>query len=167
MDKGLNHNYRLRLIKPCDNAQVKNVVVDVMSSYNCVGQGFSSADSELDNMHEAYSGDRFEFYVVVDAQDKVYGCSGIAPLIGSADNICELRKMYFYPSIRGLGLGSQMLELLLGRAKYFGFKQCYLETVAAMNEARVIYDKFGFRPIPSSIGATGHNGCDNYMIRDL
>ena len=65
------------------------------------------------------------------------------------------------------GLGSQMLELLLGRAKYFGFKQCYLETVAAMNEARVIYDKFGFRPIPSSIGATGHNGCDNYMIRDL
>ena len=167
MDKSLSTNYTIRLIRPSDNSQVKNLVIDVMSNYNCVGDGFSSSDPELDNMYESYSGDRFEFYVVVDSQDKVYGCCGIAPLIGADADICELRKMYFYSSIRGLGLGSQMLRLLLDRAIVLGYRQCYLETVANMKEARVIYDKFGFDPIPSSLGATGHTGCDNYMIKYL
>jgi putative acetyltransferase len=167
MDKSLRHSYSIRLIRPGDNAQVKSLVVDVMSSYNCIGDGFSSSDPELDNMYDAYSGERLEFYVVVDSQDKVYGCCGIAPLIGAEDHICELRKMYYYPSIRGLGLGSQMLELLLSRAKDLGFTSCYIETVSTMVEARVLYDKFGFQPISSSLGSTGHCGCDNYMIKAL
>ena len=75
--------------------------------------------------------------------------------------------MYFYASIRGLGLGSQLMSLLLSQAQSHGYAKCYLETIAGMKQARVLYEKFGFEPIDSSLGATGHNGCDNYMLKDL
>ena len=36
-----------------------------------------------------------------------------------------------------------------------------------MDKARILYEKSGFTSIPESLGATGHTGCDNYMIKDL
>lgn len=167
MDQIIKDNFSIRLIERRDNAQVKNLIVDVMTSFGCVGEGYSSSDAELEDMYAAYAEDRSEFYVVVDEYDKVYGCGGIAALSGSTDNTCELRKMYFYTSIRGLGLGSQLMALLLSQAQSHGYTKCYLETVANMKQARVLYEKFGFEPIHSNIGATGHSGCDNYMIKNI
>ena len=36
---------------------------------------------------------------------RVVGGGGIAPLAGGDPDVCELRKMYFLPSLRGLGAG--------------------------------------------------------------
>ena len=167
MGQSINDNFTIRLIESADNTQVKELVVDVMATYSCIGEGYSSSDEELEDMYTAYADHRSDFYVVVDSQNMVYGCGGIAPLKGSSDNICELRKMYFYASIRGLGLGSQLMSILLSKAREYAYKQCYLETVSGMKEARILYEKVGFLPINSSLGSTGHNGCDNYMLRYL
>lgn len=167
MDQNLKDNYSIRLIGPSDNTQVKSLIVDVMTSFGCVGEGYSSSDAELDDMYNAYSDDKSQFYVVVDQNNNIHGCGGIAPLIGSTDNTCELRKMYFYNSIRGLGLGTQLMSLLVSQAISIGYEKCYLETVSGMKQARVLYEKFEFLPINSSLGDTGHCGCDNYMIKVL
>lgn len=167
MDKAVKNKFSLRLIELKDNPYVKKLVVDVMTSFGCVGSGFSSSDPELDDMYNSYTDSRSAFYVIVDSNDVVMGCGGVAPLIGSETDICELRKMYFYPDIRGLGLGSQLMDICLSNAKEFGFKKCYIETIADMDKARILYEKSGFTSIPESLGATGHTGCDNYMIKTL
>ena len=38
------------------------------------------------------------------ASDAVVGGAGYAPLTGGDPGTCELRKMYFFPELRGLGI---------------------------------------------------------------
>ena len=94
--------YSIRPITIEDNARLSEIILSVMSSFGCIGAGFSSSDPEIRNLYEAYKGDRTTFYAVVDEQqDVVWGCGGIGPLEGAAQDICELRKMYFLSELRG------------------------------------------------------------------
>ena len=79
----------------------------------------------------------------------------------------ELRKMYFRPETRGLGLGHAMLELLLDEMRGAGFRRCYLETTSWMDRAQNLYRKAGFTELPDAEGATGHHGCDTFFSRML
>ena len=84
-----------------------------------------------------------------------------------AETICELQKMYFLPEARGLGIGSQMMEICLQAAKDFGFKKCYLETMPFMHDAQKLYKKVGFDYICSPMGNTGHVSCPVWMLKEL
>ena len=63
-------------------------------------------------MFENYNKKRSTYYVV-ENNGKIYGGAGISHLNEANYNICELQKMYFLPSIRGKGLGDQMIEKCL------------------------------------------------------
>jgi putative acetyltransferase len=117
-------------------------------------------------MFEAYSADNATFYVIED-QGKILGCGGMGPLLDGGPMICELRKMYFLPELRGSGLGTKLLHLILQDARDAGFQLCYLETLASMVGARQLYLKHGFKPVEDPMGNTGHTGCNNYMVLDL
>ena len=137
-----------------------------MSSYDCVGEGYSIEDPEVDDIYNNYQGSRSRYYVL-EHKNKIFGGAGIAPLEGGAENTCELKKMYYYPEIRGLGYGKQVLALLLDDARKFGYTQCYLETVDRMEAAAQLYQKFGFTRLEKCLGNTGHSGCDSFYILDL
>lgn len=156
----------LRPIRKEDNPQVAQVIRDVMTSYQCIGDGFSISDPEVDMMYEAYNHASSVFYIITDG-DKVLGCGGIAPLEGGAADTCELKKMYFYPELRAKGYGRQLMETLLDDAKKLGYKKCYLETVDRMQRANQLYKKYGFEKLPAQQGHTGHSGCDTFYIRSL
>ena len=80
------------------------------------------------------------------------------------DNICELQKMYFSKSIRGKGLGKEMLQkcflILLSNQI---FKICYLETITQLQSAIILYDKFGFKKINGALGNTSHFSCGYFI----
>ena len=82
----------------------------------------------------------------------VEGGGGIAPLAGGDDDTCELRKMYFLPSARGLGAGAALMARCLDAARGFGFPQCYLETLTGMDAAMRLYERSGFRRIDARDG---------------
>ena len=88
-------------------------------------------------------------------------------LKNSTENICELQKMYFGLEARGKDLGSQMMDICLKRAKYYGYKKCYLETLPYMKGARKLYKKAGFTSLDGPLGDTGHYSCNMWMIKDL
>jgi putative acetyltransferase len=138
-----------------------------MTSYACVGDGFSITDPEVDHMYEAYDNENSKFFVIADTDNKIYGCGGIGPLIGGPSTTCELKKMYFYESARGQGLGKQMMELCLATARQLGYTYCYLETVTRMERANHLYAKYGFTKLKTQIGGTGHSGCDTYYQKKL
>jgi len=159
-------DFTIRSIRKTDNVAVAEVIRSVMTSFGAVGEGYSIADPEVDQMYEAYQGSQSAMYVV-EKDGKIMGCGGFAPLTGGDPDTCELRKMYFLSEVRGKGLGRKMLELSLAGAKEAGFKKCYLETLQHMKAARRLYEKAGFLPLTGSMGKTGHGRCDRFYLLKL
>ena len=156
----------IRRIRQGDNAAVGGIIREVMTEFGAVGCEFSIADPEVDAMYEAYPAPDAAFYVV-EVDGRVLGCGGMGPLAGGPSDVCELRKMYFLPELRGTGAGSGLLRCILVAARQAGYRRCYLETLGNMTAARRLYRKHGFEIRRTPLGDTGHSGCNTWMIRDL
>ena len=157
---------QIRLIEKKDNAVVVDIIRLVMKEFKAVGCGFSINDSEVDDMYSAYAPERSAFYVV-ELDGRVLGCGGFGPLTGADEDICELRKMYFKSELRGLGVGTQLLNLCLEQAAKSGYRSCYLETMDDMAQARRLYGRHGFKYLEHPMGNTGHTSCGTWMVREL
>ena len=158
--------FTLRPIEPRDDATIAKIIRTVMPEFGADGPGFAIHDPEVDTMSAAYSRPR-SAYFVIEADGAVQGGAGIAPLEGGDDDICELRKMYFLPTLRGRGAGQAAIDRCLEAARTFGFKRCYIETLTGMDAAQKLYLANGFERIAFAMGGTGHHGCDRYYIRPL
>lgn len=158
--------FQIRPIEPQDNAAVAQVIRDVMTEFGAVGEGYSIMDPELEDMYQAYHDDQSLFLVVTE-NGVVKGCGGIAPLSGAGPEVCELRKMYYYPELRGKGLGKQLMDICLAEAKKRKYKICYLETIASMESAGKLYQRAGFKRLTAPMGHTGHSSCELYYAREL
>jgi putative acetyltransferase len=153
----------IRPIEPRDDAAMAAVIRAVMTEHGAVGAGFSITDPEVDFMSRAYDAPRSAYFVVTRG-GRVLGGAGVAQLTGGTSDTCELRKMYFLPEARGSGLGQQMLERCLDAARGFGYRQCYLETLASMAAAAALYERAGFTRVANPLGATGHVKCDRWYV---
>jgi putative acetyltransferase len=156
----------IRPIRKDDNEDVARIVRDVMTEFGAVGWDFSISDPEVGAMFEAYPAPEAAFFVVEHA-GRVLGCGGMGPLADGPPDVCELRKMYFRPELRGTGMGAKLLALILDAARDAGYRRCYLETLGNMYDARRLYQRHGFEVIDRPLGNTGHSGCNAWMIRDL
>ena len=161
-----NGDFSIRPITPADNAAIAAVIRTVMPEFGADGPGFAIHDAEVDDMAGAYSAPGC-VYFVVERDGKVCGGGGIAPLHGDSAGICELRKMYFLPELRGLGAGGALIELCLEHARRLGYERCYLETLTGMNAAQKLYEKYGFERLAAALGNTGHFGCNRFYLRAL
>ncbi|HQF48007.1 GNAT family N-acetyltransferase [Flavobacterium alvei] len=159
-------NWIIRKIEKKDNQSVAQLIRAVFDELNIPKVGTAYADPYLDLMFEEYSKPK-SAYFVVESEGKIVGGAGVAPLENETEAICELQKMYFLPETRGLGIGSQMMEICLQAAKDFGFKKCYLETMPFMHDAQKLYKKVGFEFICSPMGSTGHTSCPVWMLKEL
>lgn len=163
--------YRIRPVTAADDPQVAAIIRQVMPEFGAQGPGFAILDPEVDQMSAAYPGGRAQYLVIertdAPSESSVRGGGGFAPLVGGEPDICELRKMYFLPELRGLGFGSTLLRRLLDMARLEGFRGCYLETLEGMTRARALYEAHGFQPLSQPLGATGHFGCDRWYWLSL
>ena len=156
----------IRLIEKSDTAVIAEIIRLVMTEFKAVGCGYSINDSEVDDMYTAYAPERSAFYVI-ELNKRILGCGGFAPLTGAEQDTCELRKMYFKSELRGLGVGTRLLNLCLDEAASAGFRHCYLETMDNMKQAQNLYGKYGFKYLDKPMGNTGHSSCGTWMARNL
>jgi len=159
-------NLKIRPIEKNDNAVVADIIRLVMTEFKAVGCGYSINDSEVDDMYAAYAPEKSAFYVV-ELDDRILGCGGFGPLAGAEADTCELRKMYFKSELRGLGVGTQLLNMCVDEAIKSGFQHCYLETMDNMEQAQRLYGKHGFKYLDKPMGNTGHSSCGTWMARKL
>jgi putative acetyltransferase len=150
-----------------DNFGVAALIRRVMPEFGAGGEGFAIHDAEVDEMFQAYSRPRSQYFVLVEEDGSVVGGGGIAPLAGGDPSVCELRKMYFLGEARGLGFGQKLMDLCLKSAREFGFHQCYLETLVSMEAAGKLYLKNGFRELNAPMGNTGHFSCDHWLVKNI
>lgn len=165
-DHAAGPDIAIRPITPADDGAVAAVIRTVMDEFDCTGAGFAIHDPEVDAMHAAYAAPGCRFFVIT-AGGRVAGCGGYGPLAGAEAGVCELRKMYFLPGLRGRGLGERFLRLLLDAMREDEYRRCYLETTSWMTAAQRLYERLGFAAVADAMGATGHHGCDRFYIRDL
>jgi putative acetyltransferase len=158
--------FTLRAIEPRDDAAVAGVIRSVMPEFGADGPGFAIHDAEVDAMSVAYARPRCAYFVV-ELDGRVQGGGGVAPLEDGDQDTCELRKMYFLPSLRGHGAGRVLIERCLDSARTLGFRRCYLETLTGMDAAQALYVASGFQRIDHALGATGHHGCNRFYLRAL
>ena len=158
--------FKIREIQPKDNTKIAKTIRAVLIEYGVPKVGTAYADKILDVLSEAYS-TKNSIYFIVEKDGNIFGGAGIKQLDNYNGNVCELQKMYFMPEARGIGLGAQMMDICLQKAKEFGFEQCYLETLPYMEEARKLYRKVGFKDLDAPMGDTGHYSCNLWMLKTL
>lgn len=158
--------FAIRPITPADDAAVAAVIRAVMPEFGADGPGFAIHDPEVGHMSEAYTRPGAAYFVV-EAEGRVLGGGGIAPLDGGREDTCELRKMYFLRELRGQGMGAALLGRCLEAAERLGYRRCYLETLTGMDAAQALYKKLGFTALCAAEGKTGHHGCDRWFAKEL
>ncbi|MET7029429.1 GNAT family N-acetyltransferase [Sediminicola luteus] len=156
----------IREIQPQDNKQVASVIRQVLIDLGVPKVGTAYADTALDHMYENYNVPKASYFVV-EENNRIIGCAGVAQLENFDGNVCELQKMYFTEEARGRGLGSQMMKVCLNKAREYGFEKCYLETMPYMEDAQKLYKKTGFQYIEARMGDTGHYSCPVFMLLEL
>jgi putative acetyltransferase len=159
-------SFDIRPVEARDDIALAAIIRTVMPEFGASGEGFAINDPEVDWMPRAYSAPRCAYFVV-ERDGVVVGGGGVAPLEGGDADTCELRKMYFLPSARGIGAGSAMMARCLAAARELGFRRCYLETLRGMDAAMRLYERSGFRRIDGPMGATGHGGCNTFYLLEL
>ena len=160
------HTPIIRLIEKEDNIPIAAVIRSVLIDFNVPKVGTAYADAALDCMFETYQKPK-SAYFIVEENNRIIGGGGVAKLDNFEGNICELQKMYFLPEARGRGVGSQMMEFCLAKAKEFGFEKIYLETMEYMTHAQKLYKQSGFEYIDAAMGDTGHYSCPVHMVKTL
>lgn len=158
--------FLIRPIAAADDAAMAAIIRSVMPEFGACGAGFAIHDPEVGWMSRAYTAPR-SAYFVIEREGSIEGGGGIAPLAGGAEDICELRKMYFLLALRGMGAGRALMARCLDAARTSGFRQCYIETLTGMDAAQALYLKSGFTRIAAPLGGTGHHGCDRFYLRAL
>jgi len=73
----------------------------------------------------------------------VAGCAAFRPV---SDAICEMKRLYVRPAARGMGLGRQLVEHLIAKAKDAGYDEMRLDVRAEFTHARRLYAELGFGP---------------------
>lgn len=159
-------NVEIREIQPQDNVAVEQVIRNCFYEYNLPLVGTAYEDLETKMMFQSYKSNN-ELYLVLESQGKVIGGGGIKPLKDFEADVCELQKLYFSPKARGKGLGRELTEKLLVKAKQMGYKTCYLESGDMLKEALHLYEKLGFQHLNGPLGNTGHHACGIFMTKQL
>ncbi len=156
----------IRPIELQDNPFVEALIKSVFNELDLPKTGTAYEDVSLKTMFENYNCEN-SIYFVLEKEGKIIGGAGVAALENSSNGICELQKMYFLPEARGLGFGTQLMQICLEKAKIFGFESCYLETLPQMKDAQKLYVKSGFDYLDKPLGLTGHTSCPIWMLKKL
>ena len=105
-------SFSIRPIGAGDDAAMAAIIRSVMPEFGADGPGFAIHDPEVDAMTAAYAAPRHRYFVV-EREGRIEGGGGIAPLSGGDGSVCELRKMYLRPQVRGQGVAAQLFDACL------------------------------------------------------
>jgi putative acetyltransferase len=155
---------KIRNIAAKDNASLAQLIRTTLKEFGANHPGTVYFDDSTDHLFEVFETPR-SVYFVAELNNEIVGGGGIFPTAGLPNDTCELVKMYLYPQVRGIGLGSMLIQKCIDYAKEVGYKNIYIETMPELKHALKTYEKFGFEYIDRAMGNSGHFGCELWMLK--
>jgi putative acetyltransferase len=157
----------IRTIEERDNKPMAHIIRTTLEEFGANQPGTVYYDDTTDALFQLFSQTPGAVYYVAEYENELLGGGGIFPSAGLPADTCELVKMYLLKKARGIGLGKLLIQKALQFAKQTGYENVYLETMPELQQALHTYAKFGFEYIDHPMGATGHFGCDLWMLKKI
>lgn len=101
-------------------------------------------------------------FMAETADGEPVGCVGLKAMPGGG---FEVIKMTVAGSVRGAGLGRELMAACIDRARALGSPRLYLETNSALAPALGLYRAMGFTDLPRR--ETPYARCDVWMALEL
>ncbi len=122
-----------------DVDEIRDLIFSILKEYG-LSPDPENTDSDINDIEKSYfqSGGYFE---VLKSDGKIIGTWGLYP---EEESTFELRKMYLKKEARGRGLGKQMMNRMLEKARELKCERIVLETASVLKEAISMYKKYGF-----------------------
>jgi ribosomal protein S18 acetylase RimI-like enzyme len=105
--------------------------------------GFQDFDKEMENFPGQYAPPRGCLYVALDANQPI-GCVALRNL---GQGVCEMKRLYVKPSLRGQKVGKLLAEIVIKAARDMGYDHLRLDTIPSMKQANMLYNTLGFKQI--------------------
>lgn len=141
-----------------DSPLIRELIFSILKSYN-LNTDHLDTDNDLIDLEKYYP--EGHFWVLSDQKGQIKGCFA---LYHPGNQKVEIRRMYFHPTVRGLGLGKWALSFLEMTARNMSYKTLWLETTSALKEAIELYKKLGFQ---HAVGTCHSCRCDVVMEKKL
>lgn len=138
-------------------------VAELLATYFAEIQARFGHDDKLDvpTTPEDFTPPRGVFLVVRHADGTAAGCAGVRMLDPTT---AEIKRMWLHPSIRGRGVGAQLLAALEETAVGLGATRGVLDTHESLTSALALYRRAGWVEVPpynNNLEAT------NWFAKDL
>jgi putative acetyltransferase len=156
----------IRPIISSDNITLAMIIRSCLTEFKAAKPGTVFFDKTTDALSELFTVDGSKYFVVLE-DGEIVGGAGIFPTHNLPPETCELVKLYLDPKARGKGLGKILMQQCEDEAKNLGYKKMYLETMPELAIAVPLYEKMGYKYLPSPLGNSGHGGCDIWMLKEL
>ena len=142
-----------------DEPVIRELIFSILESYQ-LEPSPKDTDADLFDLNGFYFDRGGDFSVLLEGDEII----GTVALFNLGKEACELRKMYLDPDFRRRGLGKQLLDYSLVKARELGFSRVTLETATELKEAVALYESYGFEPFePDHLAPR----CDIAMKLDL
>ena len=105
--------------------------------------GFQDFAMEMENFPGQYASPRGCLYVALDENEPI-GCVALRDI---GQGICEMKRLYVRPYVRGQKVGKLLAEIVIKAARDMGYDFMRLDTIPSMKQANMLYNALGFKQI--------------------
>lgn len=128
---------------PAQLAQARELFLEYAQSLG-FSLCFQNFDQELASLPGGYAPPAGRL-LLAEYEGQVVGCVALHKL---EPDICEMKRLYLRPAVRGKGLGRALADRIIAEARQIGYQRMRLDTVEpVMKDAVAMYRLLGFKEI--------------------
>ena len=138
---------KLRILGADDHVELEQVrqFFRNYAAWLGVDLGYQNFGDEMASLPGAYAAPAGRLFFA-EFEGRPAGCVGIRP---SSDGVCEMKRLYVEPEMRGNGIGRQLALAAIKAAKALGYRKVMMDTLPAMRIAVKLYRELGFKEAPA------------------